>query len=103
YGAGLALTTARYYTPSGRWIQRDYSDLLAYVNPEDPDAAATAGANGATADKSNEDTSKKTGQPFYTDAGRMVYAAGGITPDIVVKNNFDTKLVTQLLARNMFF
>ena len=38
YGAGLALTTARYYTPSGRWIQRDYSDLLAYVNPEDADA-----------------------------------------------------------------
>ena len=37
YGAGLALTTARYYTPSGRWIQRDYSDLLAYVNPGDPD------------------------------------------------------------------
>jgi carboxyl-terminal processing protease len=95
YGAGLALTTARYYTPSGRWIQRDYSDLLAYVNPEDPDAAGS--------EKSSDDTAKKTGQPFYTDAGRIVYAAGGITPDFLVKNNFDSKLVTQLLARNMFF
>jgi carboxyl-terminal processing protease len=95
YGAGLALTTARYYTPSGRWIQRDYSDLLAYVNPEDPD---TGGA-----EKSADETTKKTGQPFYTDAGRIVYAAGGITPDVLVKNNFDSKLVTQLLARNMFF
>ncbi len=94
YGAGLALTTARYYTPSGRWIQRDYSDLLAYVNPEDPDAAVS--------EKSNEET-RKTGQPFYTDAGRIVFAAGGITPDFLVKNNFDSKLVTQLLARNMFF
>jgi carboxyl-terminal processing protease len=94
YGAGLALTTARYYTPSGRWIQRDYSDLLAYVNPEDPDAGGS--------EKSAEET-KKTGQPFYTDAGRIVYAAGGITPDVLVKNNFDSKLVTQLLARNMFF
>ena len=94
YGAGLALTTARYYTPSGRWIQRDYSDLLAYVNPEDPDAGG--------AEKSADET-KKTGQPFYTDAGRIVYAAGGITPDFLVKNNFDSKLVTQLLARNMFF
>jgi carboxyl-terminal processing protease len=94
YGAGLALTTARYYTPSGRWIQRDYSDLLAYVNPEDPDAGG--------AEKSADET-KKTGQPFYTDAGRIVYAAGGITPDVLVKNNFDSKLVTQLLARNMFF
>jgi carboxyl-terminal processing protease len=94
YGAGLALTTARYYTPSGRWIQRDYSDLLAYVNPEDPDAAVS--------EKSNEET-KKVGQPFYTDAGRIVFAAGGITPDFLVKNNFDSKVVTQLLARNMFF
>jgi carboxyl-terminal processing protease len=94
YGAGLALTTARYYTPSGRWIQRDYSDLLAYVNPEDPDAAVS--------EKSNEET-KKVGQPFYTDAGRIMFAAGGITPDFLVKNNFDSKLVTQLLARNMFF
>jgi carboxyl-terminal processing protease len=91
YGAGLALTTARYYTPSGRWIQRDYSDLLAYVNPDDPDAP----------DKQAE--SPKTGQPFYTDAGRVVFAAGGITPDVVIKNSFDSKLVTQLLARNMFF
>jgi hypothetical protein len=32
-----------------------------------------------------------------------VYAAGGITPDFPVKNGFDSKLVTQLLARNMFF
>jgi hypothetical protein len=43
YGAGLALTTARYYTPSGRWIQRDYRDLLAYVNPGDPDTNAETG------------------------------------------------------------
>jgi hypothetical protein len=70
---------------------RDYSDLLAY---EDPDAGGS--------EKSADET-KKTGQPFYTDAGRIVYAAGGITPDVLVKNNFDSKLVTQLLARNMFF
>jgi len=95
YGAGLALTTARYYTPSGRWIQRDYSDLLAYVNPEDPDSEI--------ADNHSEEAPRKAGQPFYTDAGRVVYAAGGITPDVMVKNNRDSKLVTQLLARNMFF
>ena len=74
YGAGLALTTARYYTPSGRWIQRDYTDLLAYVNPGDPDAGA--------------ETSETAPHPgsesavFYTDAGRVVYAQGGITPDV---------------------
>jgi carboxyl-terminal processing protease len=95
YGAGLALTTARYYTPSGRWIQRDYSDLLAYVNPTDPDAAAAGGQS--------DELPRQAGEPFYTDAGRIVYAAGGITPDVLVRNNFDSKLLTQLLARNMFF
>jgi carboxyl-terminal processing protease len=100
YGAGLALTTARYYTPSGRWIQRDYTDFLAYVNPEDPDAAATDTAVGETP----AEAPRQTGETFYTDAGRTVYAAGGITPDVMVKNRFaDSKLLAQFLARNLFF
>ncbi len=92
YGAGLALTTARYYTPSGRWIQRDYTDLLAYVNPEDTDAPQA------------EEAPRKSGEVFYTDAGRVVYAAGGITPDVVAKNDArDSKLLAQLLARGLTF
>lgn len=92
YGAGLALTTARYYTPSGRWIQRDYTDLLAYVNPEDTDASQA------------EEEPRKSGEVFYTDAGRVVYAAGGITPDVVAKNDArDSKLLAQLLARGLTF
>lgn len=97
YGAGLALTTARYYTPSGRWIQRDYSDLLSYVNPGDPDAAAGA-ETGEEAPHSNAESAI-----FYTDAGRVVYAQGGITPDVIVKNDRDSKLLQQLLARYAFF
>jgi carboxyl-terminal processing protease len=92
YGAGLALTTAKYYTPSGRWIQRDYSDLLAYVNPGDSDTAVE-----------EPEPQKKEGEVFYTDAGRVVYAAGGITPDVLVKNNRESKLLTQVLARNLPF
>jgi len=96
YGAGLALTTARYYTPSGRWIQRDYSDLLAYVNPGDPDSPDAG---------SGEETPKSQGESavFYTDAGRIVHAQGGITPDVIVKNDRDSKLLQQLLARYAFF
>src|SRR4029434_4130344 len=95
YGAGLALTTARYYTPSGRWIQRDYTDLLAYVNPGDPDGSWEKG----------EDAPKPSAESavFYTDAGRVVYAQGGITPDVIVKNERDSKLLQQLLARYSFF
>jgi len=92
YGAGLALTTARYYTPSGRWIQRDYSDLLAYVNPGD--------GEGGTVDEAP----RKSGEVFYTDAGRVVYAAGGITPDVMAKNdNRESKLLAQVLARGLTF
>jgi carboxyl-terminal processing protease len=60
----LALTTARYYTPSGRCIQRDYSNLTDYYR----------GVNGAA--KSEE---------FKTDAGRKVYGGGGIAPDYIIK------------------
>jgi carboxyl-terminal processing protease len=93
YGAGLALTTAKYYTPSGRWIQRDFTDLLAYVNPNDSESQV----------EETEPPTKKEGEVFYTDAGRVVYAAGGITPDVAVKNNRDSKLLTQVLARNLPF
>jgi carboxyl-terminal processing protease len=93
YGAGLALTTAKYYTPSGRWIQRDYSDLLAYVNPDDSETPVLE----------DPEPQKKEGEVFYTDAGRVVYAAGGITPDVLVKNNRESKLLTQVLARNLPF
>jgi carboxyl-terminal processing protease len=63
--AGLALTTAHYYTPSGRLIQRSYSDqsLWDYFN--------------------HDDTSRPSQtQVYYTDGGRKVYGGGGITPDI---------------------
>jgi carboxyl-terminal processing protease len=63
---GLALTTARYYTPSGRCIQRDYSHGLDdYYNPDDEPATAPVGP------------------VFKTDLGRTVYGGGGITPDVV--------------------
>jgi len=90
YGAGLALTTAKYYTPSGRWIQRDYSNFYDYINPDDEHDNRDADA-------------KKNGKIFYTDAGRPVYAAGGITPDEVVKFEKASKLVQSLQAHGVFF
>ena len=71
YGAGLALTTAKYYTPSGRWIQRDFTDLLAYVNPDDTDT---------TTGEEPVEAPRKEGEVFYTDAGRVVYAAAVSLP-----------------------
>jgi carboxyl-terminal processing protease len=62
---GLALTTAKYYTPSGRLIQREYTGISLYdyyYNRE--------GENGANREVK------------MTDSGRTVYGGGGITPDI---------------------
>ncbi len=63
---GLALTTAKYYTPSGRLIQRDYSNLSLYdyyYNRE--------------SEENNANHEVK-----LTDGGRTVYGGGGITPDV---------------------
>ena len=64
---GLALTTARYYTPSGRLIQRDYTGVNLYDYY----------THGGT-DNSN-DANREVRQ---TDTGRTVYGGGGITPDV---------------------
>ncbi|MCS6803563.1 MAG: S41 family peptidase [Acidobacteriota bacterium] len=73
FGAGLTLTTAKYLTPSGRSIQRAYTNLSFYdyyfKNRSD-------GPNGSS--------TVPTGPAFRTDAGRTVYGEGGITPDVAV-------------------
>jgi len=88
YGAGLALTTAKYFTPSGRWIQRDYSDLSAYLLPDVGESAPET---------------DKHGKIFLTDAGRPVYAAGGITPDESVPPPKPSSFVRRLQAHGTFF
>jgi carboxyl-terminal processing protease len=85
---GLLLTTARYYTPSGRLIQRDYSSLEDYYYNEDSDVL--------------EKEEMETKDIKYTDSGRVVYGGGGITPDVVVKQVTLSKLVSNLIRNNIF-
>jgi len=68
-GAGLRLTVARYYTPSGRCIQKPYDDL-GLEWPDDERKAKHSPAN---------DTTR-----YRTAGGRSVFAGGGIMPDSVV-------------------
>jgi carboxyl-terminal processing protease len=68
----LKMTTARWYTPSGRSIQRPYGIGLSH----------------ADGDTTQIDTTKK---PMYkTDSGRTVFGGGGITPDLVVQPDTTT-------------
>jgi carboxyl-terminal processing protease len=73
YGAGLALTTSKYYTPSGRNIQRDYSSFYDYYVADEGD------------DSNSSEMPLKDRKKFTTATGRVVYGGGGITPDIFVK------------------
>jgi carboxyl-terminal processing protease len=78
---GLALTTAKYYTPSGRLIQRDYSNVSLYDYYFDRDGI-------------NDTTNKEV---KLTDSGRTVYGGGGINPDVkfdpVKSNHFQDSLL----------
>jgi carboxyl-terminal processing protease len=67
-GAGLALTTAHYFTPSGRMIQRPWDGAF--------DDYLTYGLR-----DQNEHREHPASQLKYTDAGRKVYGGGGIEPD----------------------
>jgi carboxyl-terminal processing protease len=88
-GAGLTLTSAKYYTPSGRLIQRDYSEGGWYNYMS---------RGGVLHDGNGE---KPTGPASKTDTGRPVYGGGGITPDDAVKPGTITN--TQFRMRDPIF
>lgn len=84
-GAGVSLTTAKWYTPSGRLIQRDYSNKSYY------DYYYNKGKESAPT------------ETRYTDSGREVYGGGGIIPDIKVELPRLNKFQTLLLSKSWFF
>jgi len=90
YGAGLALTTSKYYTPAGRNIQRDYSSFYDYYVADD--------LTNVTEEKPLKDR-----EAFKTDTGRVVYGGGGITPDVIVKPRELPRVLQILEVRGAFF
>jgi carboxyl-terminal processing protease len=92
HGAGLALTTARYYTPSGRMIQRPwdgtFDEYLTYsLRDQQP--------------RSHLPSDRK-----YTDSGREVYSGGGVDPDHRISGplqGFDPSRFGRLLANRQEF
>jgi carboxyl-terminal processing protease len=77
-GSMIRLTIARYYTPSGRCIQKPYTlgDDAGYEQD-----MLTRYEHG---EFFSQDSIKHTGPAYYTSIGRTVYGGGGITPDIFV-------------------
>lgn len=85
-GSMIRLTIARYYTPSGRCIQKPY------VNGEDENYAQDLLTRYQRGEYFSQDSIKHTGPAYHTGLGRVVYGGGGITPDIFVAE--DTANVT---------
>jgi carboxyl-terminal processing protease len=91
--AGASITTARYYTPSGRLIQRpwdgSFDEYMTYTL-RDQDANRT----------------HKPDELKYTDSGRKVYSGGGVEPDFRLDGPIDgfnpTRLGRAIANRNMF-
>lgn len=82
YGSSLKLTTAKYFTPSGRCIQKiEYS-------------------------KNNKVFNNKSSQirnEYFTDNKRKVFASGGILPDSIIKSNMNDNIISRLKAEGLFF
>ena len=97
--SALRLTTARYYTPSGRLIQRPYDgkDRAAYRD----EALNRSEEEGNNIEHRSESDSGRA--VFKTDGGRKVYGGGGITPDYIVKPDTATHLTREMLAKRVFF
>ena len=84
---GLALTTAKYYTPSGRLIQRNYSGVSLYDYYFERD-----------------DGNSTTGREVkYTDSGRPVYGGDGISPDVKIPPPKHNTFQDALLVHYAFF
>lgn len=87
-GYALKMTTAKWFTPSGRSIQRPRKFVNGrFMEDEAPDSMET-------------DSARKSRPAFRSDAGRVIYGGGGITPDITVRPDTLTT-IEQKAARQL--
>ncbi len=98
--SALRLTIARYYTPSGRLIQRSYKGLKNWT-----EYYKDAGKNDEPTGNNLEHTAEKdSALPKYKTAdGRTVYGGGGITPDYIISSINLTEYTMNLLKKNVFY
>jgi carboxyl-terminal processing protease len=114
FNTGLTLTTARYYTPYGRSLQRDYSSgsLYDYYTRHEPgenqNENPPASGNGPNNIEAPLSLASPTphlhnGPPVQTAAGRVFYGGGGITPDVEVKEPANTPARARIAEASFYF
>ncbi|MDP4114972.1 MAG: S41 family peptidase [Bacteroidota bacterium] len=98
--SALRLTISKYYTPSGRLIQRDYKSK----KDKDEYYADINNRREAEGNNINHKVESDSSKPiFKTKNGRIVYGGGGITPDYFVKSEKVTEFTSNLLKSDLFF
>jgi carboxyl-terminal processing protease len=96
-GSAFRLTTARYYTPSGRLIQRPYDKDKVKYQMEAFERNEQEGEN--ISHEAEKDSSRPK---FKTMGGRIVYGGGGITPDYILKSDRLNEYSVQLRGKQVF-
>ncbi|MFA7420618.1 MAG: S41 family peptidase [Melioribacteraceae bacterium] len=96
-GSAVRITIAKYYTPSGREIQRTYKDKRKYYEE-------ILGREEADSNNINHTAEKDSVKPKYkTNAGRIVYGGGGITPDFIVDAGKISNYSYELRKNNVYY
>ena len=105
YNTGLTLTTARYYTPYGRSLQRDYSSGSLYdyyVRHDEKDNAQPTQPGQPSPNELSQPRGSNV-PAFRTAAGRVFYGGGGITPDIEARPLTATSARGRLVEAAFYF
>jgi carboxyl-terminal processing protease len=95
--SAVRITIARYYTPSGRTIQRDYKDKKKYV--EELMQQDDIEMNNINHDAEKDSTKQK----YKTKFGRTVYGGGGITPDYIIEPEYSSEYSNELRKCNIYY
>ncbi|KAF0213311.1 MAG: carboxyl-terminal, partial [Ignavibacteria bacterium] len=96
-GSAVRITIAKYYTPSGREIQRNYKDKRKYYEE-------VLGREEADSNNLDHTAEKDSSKPkFKTNGGRIVYGGGGITPDYIVDAGKISNYSFELRRNNVYY
>jgi carboxyl-terminal processing protease len=105
FNTGLTLTTARYYTPYGRSLQRDYSSgsLYDYYVRHDQNDNQQPTQPGQPSPNESAPAQSSHAPQFRTAAGRIFYGGGGITPDIEARPLTATPVRGRIIEAAFYF
>lgn len=97
-GSAIKFTTAKYFTPSGRSIQRPFADKKKYLAMEGRNNQLAEGAN-----FDHQGEADSTRPVFKTISGRKVLGGGGIVPDYIIKSDTVGRFYDSLARKYVFF